>query len=391
MTQSILYNGLVVYAPALAMNQVAGLDINVAIIVVGCVCIFYTSIGGMKAVIWTDVYQSIWMLSGFMAVIIAASIDFEGFGNVFDIVVKNGRLPQQYEFDPRYRHTFWTVLIGNCVGAEIASFCCQQYKVQRYLTCKSLSEAQKSIFISIPVTASISVMALLAGWCAHAYFENCDPIQAGWVTDRDQILPYLSLYLFAEAAPGVAGIYMSAVFGASLSTTSSSINSCSVVLIEDVLKPFVKIKKSIIPVLSKIIMLIVGAAILGFAYLSKNFDGITQACQSINGMVGGPTIGFYTIGIFMPFISEMPALAGLISGLGVSIWVFVGQNQFPAGPEWSRPMEQTIESCNMEPSGRNSFLTGNQTEFISDFAQFADNSDSTGLMGLYHMSYWLVS
>ena len=75
LTQSILYNGLVVYAPALAMNQVAGLDINIAIIVVGCVCIFYTSIGGMKAVIWTDVYQSIWMLSGFLAVIIAATID----------------------------------------------------------------------------------------------------------------------------------------------------------------------------------------------------------------------------------------------------------------------------------------------------------------------------
>ena len=61
-TQSILYNGLVVYAPALAMNQVAGLDINIAIVVVGAVCILYTSLGGMKAVIWTDVFQSVWML-----------------------------------------------------------------------------------------------------------------------------------------------------------------------------------------------------------------------------------------------------------------------------------------------------------------------------------------
>ena len=95
LTQSILYNGLVVYAPALAMNQVAGLDINVAIIVVGCVCIFYTSLGGMKAVIWTDVYQSVWMLSGFLAVIISSAIDFEGFGNVFEINRNNGRLPQQ--------------------------------------------------------------------------------------------------------------------------------------------------------------------------------------------------------------------------------------------------------------------------------------------------------
>ena len=126
--QSILYNGLVVYAPALAMNQVAGLDINIAIIVVGCVCIFYTSLGGMKAVIWTDVYQSIWMLSGFLVIVIVAAIDFEGFGNVFRIAYEGGRLPKQYEFDPRYRHTFWTVLIGNCTGAEMASFVCQQYK-----------------------------------------------------------------------------------------------------------------------------------------------------------------------------------------------------------------------------------------------------------------------
>ena len=110
------------------MNQVAGLDINIAIIVVGCVCIFYTSLGGMKAVIWTDVYQSIWMLSGFLVIVIVAAIDFEGFGNVFRIAYEGGRLPKQYEFDPRYRHTFWTVLIGNCTGAEMASFVCQQYK-----------------------------------------------------------------------------------------------------------------------------------------------------------------------------------------------------------------------------------------------------------------------
>lgn len=80
-------------------------------------------------------------------------------------------------------------------------------------------------------------------------------------------------------------------------------------------------------------MILVGGAIIGFAYLSKNFEGILEACQSINGMVGGPTIGFYTIGIFIPFVSELPAMMGLICGLSVSIWVFFGSNKFPAGPE----------------------------------------------------------
>ena len=86
-------------------------------------------------------------------------------------------------------------------------------------------------------------MALLVGWCAYAYFEQCDPWTNQWIGARDQIIPYLSLYMFATVAPGVAGIYMSAVFGASLSTTSSSINSCSVVIIEDVLKPIFKVRK----------------------------------------------------------------------------------------------------------------------------------------------------
>jgi len=123
----------------------------------------------------------------------------------------------------------------------MASFVVQQYKVQRYLSCKSLKEAQKCILISIPITCAISIMAMLTGWCAYAYFENCDPITSEWISARDQLIPYLSLYMFATIAPGVAGIYMSAVFGASLSTTSSCINSCSVVIIEDLLKPIFKI------------------------------------------------------------------------------------------------------------------------------------------------------
>ena len=103
------------YAPALAMNQVAGLDINVAIIVVGCVCIFYTSIGGMKAVIWTDVYQSIWMFSGFAILVIVASFDFEGFGNVLKAVQRGHRGTPQFEIDPRYRKSYILDLNGSHV------------------------------------------------------------------------------------------------------------------------------------------------------------------------------------------------------------------------------------------------------------------------------------
>merc|ERR1712227_818464 len=77
--QSMLYNGIVIYAPALALKEVAGLDLTIAILIVGGVCIGYTSLGGIKAVIWTDVWQAMWMLSGFVGILIMAGIDFDGF------------------------------------------------------------------------------------------------------------------------------------------------------------------------------------------------------------------------------------------------------------------------------------------------------------------------
>ena len=58
------------------------------------------------------------MLSGFLVIVIVALIDFEGFASIFRIACGGGRVPQQYEFDPRYSHTFWIVLIGNLTGAK---------------------------------------------------------------------------------------------------------------------------------------------------------------------------------------------------------------------------------------------------------------------------------
>lgn len=181
-----------------------------------------------------------------------------------------------------------------------------------------------AILLSGPFIIIIGSCALLTGLAAFAYFEHCDPLTAGWINATDQIIPYLSLYLFSENYPGVAGIYMSAVFGASLSTVSSGINSQSTVIIEDFVKPFWKgHSKREIKILSRVLTLLLGITVIGFAYMSRNFEGIIEACQSINGIVGGPTIGIFTLGIFFPYVSEIPAIIGLLLGLAVSVWVYV--------------------------------------------------------------------
>ena len=58
----------------------------------------------------------------------------------------------------------------------------------------------------------------LVGYCCFAYFQYCDPWQNGWIAARDQIVPYLSLYMFGKVAPGIAGVYLSQVLKLMLRT-----------------------------------------------------------------------------------------------------------------------------------------------------------------------------
>ena len=80
-------------------------------------------------------------------------------------------------------------------------------------------------------------------------------------------------------------------------------------IIEDFVKPYYKTASSrFIKILGPVLTLVLGAIVIVFAFLSQNIDAIVQICQSINGIVGGPTVGVFTLGLLMPYVSEMPAV-----------------------------------------------------------------------------------
>ncbi|KAF1623578.1 UNVERIFIED_CONTAM: Sodium/iodide cotransporter, partial [Eudyptes pachyrhynchus] len=88
----MLYTGIVIYAPALILNQVTGLDIWASLLSTGVICTFYTTIGGMKAVVWTDVFQVFVMLSGFIAIIIRGVLLVGGPARVLGIAANSSRV-----------------------------------------------------------------------------------------------------------------------------------------------------------------------------------------------------------------------------------------------------------------------------------------------------------
>lgn len=81
--QMILYNGIVLYAPAIVLESVTGLDRLISILVVGLACTLYSSLGGMKAVLFTDLLQSMLMFLAVLSVVVFSAIQVGGFSEIF--------------------------------------------------------------------------------------------------------------------------------------------------------------------------------------------------------------------------------------------------------------------------------------------------------------------
>jgi Na+/proline symporter len=81
----------VIYVPALAFNQTTGIDIHVITPIVMSICIFYTCLGGIKAVVWTDVIQIILMYGTLALIVIKGTMSVGGLSVVIERNFRSGR------------------------------------------------------------------------------------------------------------------------------------------------------------------------------------------------------------------------------------------------------------------------------------------------------------
>ncbi|CAK8690687.1 sodium-coupled monocarboxylate transporter 1-like [Clavelina lepadiformis] len=341
---SVLYGGIVVYGPALALSEATGFDMWIAILSTGLVCIFYTSLGGLKAVIWTDVFQAILMITGFIAVIIQGSINFNGFSNIWKAAEEGGRIDfVHFEFDPRIRHTFWAMMVGGVIF-WISINGVNQTQVQRYLCCKTKRDAKIAIILNGIGLVVILVLAGMTGLTIFATYRHCDPIDSGKIRKSDQLFPFIVMDILGYL-PGIPGLFVAGVYSSSLSTISSGMNAMACVALEDFIKPFTKWKTKTYTLLSKLLSLGFGVSFILLAYLASHVGGLIRMAYSVHGIIGGPVVGLFTIGIMLPFVNGWGALVGVCLGWGSSIWMFVGSTFYPKSEEFFNVLPRSTKGC----------------------------------------------
>uniref|UniRef100_A0A9J7ZVR5 Solute carrier family 5 member 8 n=1 Tax=Cyprinus carpio carpio TaxID=630221 RepID=A0A9J7ZVR5_CYPCA len=356
--QTVLYTGLVIYAPALALNQVTGVDLWGAVMSTGVVCTLYCTLGGLKAVVWTDVFQVGIMFAGLLAVIIQSVLLQGGISTIISDSAQGGRL-NIWDFDPNplRRHTFWSITVGGTF-LWTSVYGINQAQVQRYISCKSMFHAKMALYINLVCLWAISICSVFCGLCLYSFYKNCDPWTARKVSALDQLMPYLVLDILSEY-PGVPGLFVAAAYSGTLSTVSSSVNALAAVTIADLIRPYLSLSEKQLSWASKGMSLFYGAVCIGMAGVASLMGGMLQAAISIVGVVGGPLLGLFSLGILFPCANAKGGLAGLISGLALSLWVCIGAQIYPPRPENSRPLALVTHSCNFSGSANWTFSNQN--------------------------------
>ncbi|KAM9859311.1 sodium-coupled monocarboxylate transporter 1 [Aulostomus maculatus] len=351
--QTALYTGLVIYAPALALNQITGLDLWGVLVATGVVCILYCTLGGLKAVIWTDVLQMVIMLAGFVAVIARGAVLQGGLTKIWEDARQGGRL-EAFDFDPDplKRHTFWTIVIGGSI-MWVSIYSINQSQVQRYISCKTLGHAKMSLYVNMVGLWVTVSLAVFSGITMFSIYKNCDPLTNGDISAPDQLLPYLVMDILA-AFPGIPGLFVAAAYSGTLSTVSSSINALVAVTVEDFIFPLCKnLTAKQVTWLNMGLSVFFGALCIGMAGVASLMGSILQAALSIFGMISGPLLGLYLLGMFFRTSNSIGGLVGMTIGLVLTLWVGIGAQIYPPTDEKTIPLPVSTINCN-NTMGQNS-------------------------------------
>ncbi|XP_046562773.1 sodium-coupled monocarboxylate transporter 1-like [Haliotis rubra] len=327
----IVYTTVTLLSPAFAMQAAIGLPLWVSAVVIGGIGTIYTALGGLKSVVWADVFQTIVIYLGLIAVFIKGIVDIGNPSKILELNNIGGRVQFETSADPRISYTVWSVTLGSAFS--FFSYTFGQATIQRTGAVASLRKAKLAYLMNIPMLVPFFMILNFTGMLIYAYFHSihCDPMEAGFISNENQIVPYYVFHILSSV-PGLSGLYVATLFSGSLSTASSLINALSANTVEDLLKyPISRfnITEAKATIIAKLSGFFYGALTVGLVYAAKSFPGtVVRTVISVVGACGGPVTGMFCLGASVPWANKYGALAGGLGALTFNLWLTIGSQLY---------------------------------------------------------------
>ena len=311
---------IVLFLPAIALSTVTGFSVYSCILVMGVLSTAYTVMGGMKAVIWTDVVQVFVLYGG--ALLSLGILMWNMDGGLAGIVAEGMQYDKFHMFNWTWDWTttaVWVVVVGN-LFMNLVPYTSDQAVVQRYFTTKDEKAAAKSIWTNAILILPSTLTLFLLGTGLWAFYR-ANPALLDPALPTDSIFP---LFIAQQLPAGIAGILIAAVFAASMSTLDSSLNSVSTALVTDFYARFRPDSSDRIRLrLARYLTGALGALATSTSIALATFDigSLWDTFQGMMGLLGGGLAGLFALGIFFPRANGRGAMVGAAASVIVLYWV----------------------------------------------------------------------
>lgn len=236
---------IILYLVSLLAHEMTGLDPTLCIVLGGAFVAFYTVVGGIDAVVWTDVVQTIVLVLGGLAAlaVIVAKLP-GGLGQIFAVAAEHGKFAFADLQDGALRPASWsltltektaTLMLVLGLVTWLTEYSGNQNVVQRYCASRSAREARKGMFVCAFASLPIWAFYMFLGTALFVFFKQFPAPEAAEMLDgtrkAEQVFPF---FIIKHLPPGVTGLVIAAALAAAMSSLDSSINAIATVSVVDI-------------------------------------------------------------------------------------------------------------------------------------------------------------
>ena len=316
----LIWMSLLIYLASKAMTVMLGVDeskIPIIVCITGFIAVLYTSIGGLRAVVVTDLLQTILLFSGAWLVIFGVTFDYGGIGWIPTSWDPNWDVQPLYSFDPRTRVSILGTLIT--VGTwYICTAGGDQTCVQRFMATKDAAAARRAYATQLIVSLLVTCTLCLVGFALLGYFKTHPELLPEGLSlkdDADKLFPHFIAY---HLPAGVSGLVVSAMFAAAMSSVDSGINSITAVVTTDFLHRLdraPKTEKGDI-IFNKLLAFgIGGLVVIGSTFVGSVPGNMLEVTNKTANLLVSPIFGLFFFAIFVPFARPLGVWLGTLCGV----------------------------------------------------------------------------
>jgi SSS family solute:Na+ symporter len=318
-----LGDGLRLFLAATVLEHLTGWRPEAAIIAVAVITVVYTFLGGMKAVIWTDVIQfSVYLLGALVALMILAGKLPGGWTELMQTAQAQEKFRLlDFSIDLTQPYTFWAGLIGGMV-LNTATHGVDQLMVQRYLSARSQRQAATALVASGFIILAQFAFFLLIGVSLKVFYQVFPPsagVGSAGVSSSDQVFTYFIVHYLPT---GVLGLVIAAMFSAAMGTLAGSLNSAASTIVNDLYRPVTgRSDERHLMRVSRAMTVVWGVVLAVVAFGARHLeDNVVNNALAIAGLVSGILLGLFLLGVLTHRVGQTAAMIGVLDGAAAVIF-----------------------------------------------------------------------